>query len=107
MRELTAEEKEKLKAMIDKKNRDRERNQRVYLERKIERGVAKQAAKRASESGFHPLIDNPPLESTVHRTKYHLTSGNKAKLRSMQLTEKEKEKLKDKVWGTIRERHKS
>jgi hypothetical protein len=107
MRKLTAEEKEKFKTMIDKQNQDRGRNQRVYLERKIERGVAKQAAKRASESGFHPLIDNLPLKSTLHRTRYHLTSGNKAKLRSMQLTEKEKEELKDKVWGKIRERHKS
>jgi hypothetical protein len=106
MREPTAEEKDKLKAMVDKQNREREKKQRVYLKRKIENAVAEQAAKRASESGFQPLTTGPRLESTVHRTRYHLISRNKTELRSMQLTGKEKEKLKDKVWGMIRERHK-
>ena len=104
MKELTPEEKEKLQAMINEQNRERGRRHQDYLRRKMERGVAERIEKRGSESGFRNPIVNPPLESTVHRTKYY-RGAKHSKLRRIELAEEEGKDLKGKVWEAIQERH--
>jgi len=105
MRKFTPKEKEKLQAMIDEQNRDREKRQKAYLRRKANI----QTAGRISESGFRDPTANPPLKSAMHRTEHHrdVRYSKHSELKRMQLTEKEKKDLKDKVWEKIRERHKS
>jgi len=105
MRKFTQEEKEKLQVMIDERNRNRKKRQKSYLRRKANI----QTVSRMSESGFRDPTVNPSLESAMHRTEHHrgVRYSKHSELKRMQLTEKEKEDLKDKVWETIRERHKT
>ncbi len=103
MRELTPKEKEELQAMIEEQNRERGRRHQDYLRRKMERGVAERAKERGS-SGFRSPIDNPPLESTVHRAKYY-RGVKHSRLRRIELAEEEGKDLRDKTWETIQKRH--
>ena len=106
MQDLTQEEKERLQAIINEQNQRQERKRDLLLKRKAVRRTASRGRSKASSRTGRPVL--PSLESShigaeVERLK---KKPKRSKLKQVHLTEEEKEKVKDKLWEMIRERHK-
>ena len=107
IKNLTQEERERLQAMIDEQDQRRERKRDSLLERKAARRTASRGGRARGAGLTRPAL--PSLESSQVSTELERLAEKpkRSKLRQVKLTKADKEKVKDKVWEMIRDRHKT